>query len=166
MALIDLAQGGFAFSFSHAAVLINDRQFTAVSGVSISQDLSESAVYGTDARPIGRSVGQLSLGRGQLTFSDMGEAVDFFSSLGDEPFMALWALDYSLVNGPSVRSVECRACRLTGLGIDHSAGADALAMTYPFSFLQCRIDGKDLVLSPKGLAQAALGIAQRVVNLL
>jgi hypothetical protein len=159
--------GGYAYSFSHAIVRANERQFTDISAVSINQELTESAVYGTDARPLKRSVGQLSLGKGQLTFSDMGEAVDFFKALGDQPLMALWSLSYQLVKPDgSLRSIECASCRLTGFGIEHSAGADALGMTYPFSFLAVQVDGRDLVLSPKALLQAGINIAQNVVNLL
>lgn len=158
---------GYAYSFSHAVVLVNERQFTDISGVSISQELTESAVYGTDARPLKRSVGQLALGQGSLNFSDMGEAIDFFKALGDEPFMAIWALDYSLTKPDgSFRSIECRACRITSFGIEHQAGAEGLGMSYPFSFLQARVDGKDLVLSPKSLIQAGLNVAQNLVNLL
>lgn len=157
----------FAYSFSHAVIKVNDRQYSDVSAVSISQDLSEAAVYGTDVRPLKRSVGQLSLGKGSFTFSDMGEAIDFYRALGDQPFLALWSLDYSLSKTDgSFRTIECRSCRLTSLGIDHSAGADALGMTYPFSFLQCRVDGVDLVLSPKALIQAGLSIGQNLANLL
>jgi hypothetical protein len=81
---VELVQ--YAYSFSHAIVTANERQYTDISAVSISQELTESAVYGTDIRPMKRSVGQLSMGRGQLTFSDMGEAIDFYKALGDEPF--------------------------------------------------------------------------------
>jgi hypothetical protein len=158
---------GFAYSFSHAIVRVNERQFTDVSAVSISQELTEAAVYGTDARPMKRSVGQLSMGQGQLTFSDMGEATDFFATLGDEPFMALWALDYALTKPDgSFRSVECLSCRLTSFGIEHQAGGDALGMNFPFSFLQVKVDGRDLVMSPKSLIQAGLNVAQNLVNLL
>ncbi len=162
-----LALESYAYSFSHALIRANERQFTDISAVSINQDLSESAVYGTDARPLKRSVGQLSMGRGQLTFAEMGEAVDFFKALGDEPFKAIWALSYQLVREDgSSRSIDCVSCRLTGLGIEHASNADALQMTYPFSFLQVKIDGKDLLLSPKALLQTGLNIAQNLANLL
>ncbi len=147
--------------------MVNERQFTDISGVSINQELTESAIYGTDARPLKRSVGQLSLGQGQLRFSDMGEAIDFFKALGDEPFMALWSFDYSLTKTDGTfRSIECRSCRITSLGIEHEAGTEGLGMTYPFSFLQVKIDGVDLVLSPKKLLQTALSIGQNLANLL
>lgn len=165
---VDLAQ--FAFSFGHAVLKVDGRQFTDISAVSISQDLSEGTVYGTDPRPLKRSLGQLALGRGQLTFSDMGDALDFWrhlggNAVGGQPFMSLWSLDYSLVKSDgSLRSIECRSCRLTSFGVEHSAGADALGMTFPFSFLQCRIDGMDLALDAKRLIQTGLGIAQNLVG--
>ncbi len=59
-------------------------------------------------------------------------------------------------------SIACPA----GLGIEHASNADALQMTYPFSFLQVKIDGKDLLLSPKALLQTGLNIAQNLANLL
>jgi hypothetical protein len=135
--------------------------------VAVNQDLTEGVVYGTDARPLKRTVGQLSIGAGQLVFSDMGEAFDFFAALGDQPFMAIWACDYTLAKADgSFKSVELRSCRLLGMGLDHSAGSEALGATYPFSFMQMRVDGRDLVLSPKAIVQAALGIAQNLTNLL
>jgi|SRR5688572_31959133 len=162
---VDLSS--YAYSFSHAIVTVNERQFTDVSAVSISQELTESAVYGTDMRPLKRSVGQLQLGRGQLTFSDMGEAIDFFKLLGDEPFLQIWACDYALSKPDgSFRSIEVKSCRLTSMGIEHQAGPDALGMTFPFSFMQVKVDGVDLVLSPKSILQAGLNIGQTLVNLL
>jgi hypothetical protein len=165
---IDLAN--FAFSFGHAVLKVDGRQFTDISAVSINQDLSESPVYGTDPRPLKRSLGQISLGRGQFTFSDMGEALDFWRHLGGnaaggQPMMQLWQLDYSLVKSDgTLRSVECLSCRLTSFGIEHSAGADALGMSFPFSFLQCRIDGIDLALDAKRIIQTGLGVAQNLVG--
>lgn len=158
---------GFAYSFSHAIVRVNERQFTDISAVSINQELQEAAVYGTDMRPLKRSVGQLQMGRGQLTFSDMGEAVDFFTALGDQPFLAIWDLSYQLVKTDGdLRSIDCVACRLTSLGVEHQAGADALGISYPFSFMAAKINGRDLVLSPKALLQAGINIAQNIANLL
>jgi hypothetical protein len=157
----------FGYSFAHAIVRVNERQYTDVSGVSINQELTESAIYGTDARPLKRSVGQLQMGQGQLQFSDMGEGIDFFKSLGDEPFMALWTLDYAMAKPDgSFRSIECLSCRITSLGIEHATGSEGLGMTFPFSFLQCKIDGKDFLLSPKNILQGALNIGQNLVNLL
>lgn len=158
----------FAYSFSHAAVTVNGRQFTAISAVNISQDLKEGAVYGTDVRPLARSVGQLDLGKGQLTFSDMGEARDFYKALGAQPFLALWELTYALSqpDGAGVVSVDCKSCRITSVGIQHSAQAEALGMTFPFSFLQVKIDGVDAAFDPKTIIQAGLSIAQSLTNLL
>lgn len=157
----------YAFSFAHAIVRVNERQFVGVRSVSVNQELSEAAIYGTDARPLKRSVGQLNLGRGQLVFSDYGEGTDFFQSLGSEPFKAIWALDYTLAREDgTTRSIECQACRLLGFGIEHESGPDGLAVTYPFSFMAMRVEGVDLVLSPKALAQAAVNVAQNLVNLL
>lgn len=157
----------YAYSFAHAIVKVDDRQFTGVRAVTVNQELQEAAVYGTDMRPLKRSVGQLQMGRGQLVFSDYEEGTDFFAALGDQPFLRLWSLDYTLAREDgSTRSIECLSCRLTGLGIEHESGADGLSISYPFSFLAMKMDGRDLAISPKQVAQAAVSIAQNLVNLL
>ncbi len=151
---------GFAYSFSHAIVRVNERQFTDIRAVTASQEVNEAAVYGTDARPLKRSVGQLQMGRGQLTFSDMGEAVDFYSALGDQPMMQPFQLTYQLTkpNGDAI-TIECISCRLTATTLDHSAGADALGMAFPFSFMKMQINGVDGILSPQGIFNLGLNLA-------
>ena len=157
----------YAFSFSHAIVRVNERQFVGVQSVSVNQELTESAIYGTDVRPLKRSVGQLGMGRGQIVFSDYQEGTDFFKSLGSEPFKALWAFDYTLAREDgTTRSIECQSCRLLGFGVEHESGPDGLSITFPFSFMAMKVDGADLLLSPKALAQAAINIGQNLVNLL
>jgi len=158
---------GFAISFSHAVIKVDDRQYIGIDGVKISQDLSDTPVYGTSRAPLRRSAGQLGMGMGNLRFSDFEQGSDFFRSLKPDPFMKLWTLDYTLVKEDgTVRSIECKACRLLSVSFDHQAGAEALGAEYPFSFLSMRIDGADVILSPAGIAQAVLGIAQNLVNLL
>jgi hypothetical protein len=157
----------YAFSFGHAIVRVNERQFLGVQSVNVNQELTESAIYGTDQRPLKRSLGQLSMGRGQLVFSDYQEGTDFFAYLGTNPFNALWALDYTLSREDgTTRSIECRSCRVLGFGVEHESGPDGLSITFPFSFMAMRVEGRDLTLSPKGIAQAAINIAQNLVNLL
>jgi hypothetical protein len=157
----------YSFSFAHALIKVNERQFVGVRSVSVSQDLTEGVVYGTDVRPLKRSVGQLGIGRGSLTFSDYQEGTDFFKSLGSEPFKAIWTLDYTLAREDgTTRSIECQACRLVTFGIEHESGPDGLEVQYGFSFMAMKVDGVDFVLSPKAIAQAAIGIAQNLVNLL
>ena len=155
-----------AYSFSHAIIRVNERQFTDINNVQISQDLTESAVYGTDMRPLKRSVGQLGMGQGQLVFSDMGEAGDFYFSLGDQPFMQIWSLTYQLARPPAdLREIECLSCRILKVGIDHSAGAEALGATVPFSFLVMKVDGREFALDPKSLLQKGLNVGQAILNL-
>lgn len=157
----------YKYSFAHAIIRVGDRQFTGIRSVSVNQELTEAAVYGTGIRPEGRSVGQLQIGRGTLIFSDFGEGLDFWSYLAPQPLLALWDLDYALVREDgSTRSVECISCRLLGSGIEHESGPDALEVSYPFSFLAMRKDGFDTVLDAKQLANAALNVAQNLVNLL
>lgn len=162
-----LDYSNYAFSFSHGIIRVDETQYVGVRSVSVNQELTESAIYGTDARPLKRSVGQLGLGKGQLVFSDYQEGTDFFKSLGAEPFKSLWALDYTLAREDgTTRSIECQACRLTGFGVEHEAGPDGLAITFPFSFMAMRVDGVDFFLSPKALVGAAIGVAKNLANLL
>lgn len=157
----------YAFSFSHAIVRVDERQFVGLRSVSVNQELTESAIYGTDSRPLKRTVGQLQMGRGNLVFSDYQEGTDFFGSLGASPFTRLWNLDYTLQREDgTTRSIECKGCRLLSFGVEHENGADGLEIQYGFSFMAMKVDGIDTVLSPKALLQAGLNIAQNLVNLL
>jgi hypothetical protein len=157
----------FAFSFSHAILRVDDRQFVGVRSVSVNQELTESVIYGTDLRPLKRTVGQLQIGRGNLVFADYQEGTDFYGSLGSSPLTRIWNLDYTLQREDgTTRSVECQGCRLLSFGVEHENGPDGLEIQYGFSFMNMRVNGIDTVLSPKALLQAGLGIAQNVVNLL
>lgn len=157
----------FAYSFAHGILRVNERQFTDVNNVTVSQELTEAAVYGTDYRPLKRSVGQLSLGSGQLQFSDMGEAGDFYTALGDDPFMSIFSVTWQLARPPAdIREFEALGCRLTRVGVDHSAGAEALGAVAPFSFLKLKVDGREFALDPKSLIQKGLNVGQALANLL
>jgi hypothetical protein len=157
----------FAYSFSHGVVKVNDRQFTRISNVSVNQEVSEAPIYGTARGPLGRSAGQLGMGSGRLGFSDYKEGTDYLRFLGDDPLFKTWSLDYSLVlESGTVRSVECKGCRLLGLGVDHRPGAEALEIEYPFSFLSLKMDGADVVLSVGALLKLGVKLAQNVLNLL
>jgi len=154
-----------AYSFAHAVVRVNERQFTDINNVQIEQELTEAAVYGTGMGPMKRSVGQLSMGRGQLVFSDMGEAGDFYFSLGEAPVMTLWSLTYQLARPPAdVREIECLSCRVLKTAIDHSAGAEALGMVVPFSFLKMKLDGREMTLDPRVLLQKGLNVGQALLS--
>ncbi len=155
-----------AYSFSHAIIRVDERQFTDIDNIQISQDLTEAAVYGTDMRPLKRSVGQLGLGQGAFKFSDMGEAGDFYFALGDDPLLKIFSVTYQLARGADLREFECQGCRIVRIGIDHSAGAEALGMVYPFSFLKLKVDGREFALDPKSLIQKGLNVAQALTNLL
>jgi hypothetical protein len=153
----------FAYSFSHAIVRVGGRQFVGLKNVTATQDLAEEAVYGTSVHPIGRSVGQIQMGQGSLTFSDFGEGSDFFESLGSQPLLSIWDLDYSLVRDDgAVKSIACQACRLTGQGIEHESGPGALEIAYPFSFLRMKVNNIDGALDAKQLINAAIDIAQNI----
>lgn len=158
---------GFAYSFSNAIIRVGDRQFIGIKSVSNNQEMTESPVYGTSVQPIGRSAGQLGMGKGTLLFSDFAEGTDFWQYLAPQPMMSLWDLDYSLVLADgSTRSVELLSCRLLDAGMEHESGPDALEISFPFSFLQRRINGFDTVIDAKQLANTALNVAQNLVNLI
>lgn len=142
----------FAFSFSHANIIVNNRIFTAVENIKLSQRLEESAVYGTARAPLKRSAGQVQMGQGVLVFSDMSEAFDLIQSLSPDFMFRTFDIDYSLVNeAGQYRSIELRSCRIVGLDIDHNQGPDALPAEFPFSFLQMRVNGNDIALLLGGL---------------
>lgn len=137
----------YAFSFSHAIIKLNERQFTAISNISFNQDVERSAVYGTDRRPLKRSAGQLSLGEGSVTFSDLEEGMEFYSALGTNPSAALFSCDVTFSNqNGDTRSFEMLSCALSGISGDFEQGADAMGMELPFSFMALKVDGAEFAL--------------------
>ena len=137
---IDLER--FAFSFSHAIIKVDDRQFTGVSSIEFSQDVDRSAVYGTSRKPLKRSPGQLQLGDGTITFSDLEESGQFFEALGSNPTAKVFNVDVTFSNEQGdIRSFECVSCALKGFSASFEAGADALGLDVPFDFLGLKIDG-------------------------
>lgn len=146
----------FAFSFSHATIKANNRVFSAIENIRLSQRLQEAAVYGTARVPLKRSAGQLEMGQGTLIFSDLSEAFDMLIELSPDPLFRTWSLDYTLVNeSGDVRSIELQSCRMVGLDFDHSQGPDALPAEYPFSFMNMIVNGNDIAVAIQGLLAAA-----------
>jgi hypothetical protein len=134
----------YAFSFSHGIITCNGQQFSGISSVSFSQDVDRSAVYGTSRKPLKRSAGQVQMGEGAVTFSDLEDAMRFYSSLGDDPSLALFVVDFTVSNeAGDVRSFECLSCALSGFSAQFEAGADALGLEVPFSFMMLKVDGKE-----------------------
>ena len=134
----------YAFSFSHAIIKLNNTSFSAISSVAFSQDIDRSAVYGTSRKPLKRSAGQLQMGEGTITFSDLEEAMSFYSALGDDPSLALFSCDVSMSNeAGDLRSFECSSCALSGFSANFEQGADALGLEFPFSFLLLKVDGRE-----------------------
>jgi len=134
----------YAFSFSHATIKLNERQFTGIERVGFKQDIAREATYGTSRKPQKRSAGQLGLGEGTATFSDLEEAMQFYGELGDDPSLALFSVDCTLANeAGQVRTFECLSCALTGFEGDFEAGAEALSLELTFDFMLLKIDGKE-----------------------
>jgi hypothetical protein len=135
----------YAFSFSHAIIKANDKQYSAISNVSLNQEIDRSAIYGTSRNPLKRSAGQLQLGEGSLTFSDVEQGMQFIADLGDDPSLATFSVDVTLSNTQTgqVRSYEALSCSLSGLSVNFETGADALSLEIPFDFMRLKVDGKE-----------------------
>jgi hypothetical protein len=134
----------FAFSFSHAIIKLQDVQFTGIKHISFKQEIHREATYGTSRKPQKRSAGQLGLGEGTLTFSDLEEGMQFFSALGDDPTLAIFTVDCTLTNeAGQTRSFECLSCCLNNFDGNFEAGAEALSLELPFDFMLLKIDGKE-----------------------
>lgn len=135
----------YAWSFSHGILKCNEKQYTGVSNVSFSQDIDRSAVYGTSRKPLKRSAGQLQLGEATITFSDLEDAMQFYTDLGDDPSLALFSCDFTLSNESTgqVRSFELGSCALSGFSANFEQGADALSLEMPCSFMILKVDGRE-----------------------
>ena len=131
----------YAFSFSHAIIKLNEKQFTAISNITFSQDVERSAVYGTDRKPLKRSAGQLSLGEGSATFSDLEEGMEFYRARGTNPSAALFSCDVTFSNeNGDTRSFELLSCALSGISGDFEQGAEAMGIEFPFSFMAIKAE--------------------------
>lgn len=136
----------YAYSFQHAIVKLEDTQFTGISNVAFSQNIERGVVYGTLAKPLKRARGQVQLGEGTITFSDLKEAMQFYASLGDEPSAALFTVDVTLANSNGdTDSFELQSCTLSGFSANFESGSDALGLELPFNFMHMKINGKDFV---------------------
>jgi hypothetical protein len=135
----------YAFSFSHAIIKAGDKQYTGIKKVNFKQDVSREATYGTGRKPQKRSAGQIGMGEGSLEWSDLEEAMQFYSTLGDDPTLTIFEVDITLTNeAGQIRTYVLRSCALSGFEADFESGADALGMTMPFDYMQTIIDGKEL----------------------
>jgi hypothetical protein len=134
----------YSFSFSHAIIKLNEKQYTAIGKITFNQDVERAAVYGTGRKPLKRSAGQLKLGEGTVSFSDLEEGMSFYSDLGDDPSLALFSCDVTFANeAGQTRSFELLSCALSGIQGDFEQGADALGLELPFSFLAIKVDGAE-----------------------
>lgn len=137
---------GFAFSFSHGKLKLDGVIYMGVSDISINQALEEGFVFGASQKVLRRSAGRMSAGDGTITFSDYELATEFLNGLGDKPLNKIFSAEWVLENESGVvKAVEAQACRMTAFNLSHSSGADALGLELPFSFLECKVNGKSLV---------------------
>jgi hypothetical protein len=136
----------YAYSFQHAIITLEGTQFTGISSITFSQTIERGVVYGTLAKPLKRARGQVQLGEGTITFSDLKEAMQFYSALGDEPSAALFTADVTLANSNGdVDSFELQSCTLSSFAANFESGSDALGLELPFNFMHMKINGKDFV---------------------
>ena len=136
----------YAYSFSHAIIKLEDSQYTGISNVTFDQQIERGVVYGTLRKPLKRAAGQVQLGEGSITFSDLREAMSFYSSLGDEPSAAVFTVDVTLANSNGdTDSFELQSCTLSGFSANFEQGADALGLELPFNFMHLKVNGKDFV---------------------
>lgn len=138
----------YAFSFQRAELSIGKRIFTAISGVEIDQPTEEGVVMGTRPFPLKRTVGQMEMGEGTITFSDEGERQAFLDELGDAYREKIWTLTWVLsapgANGGQGKTIkkECVGCRCLSEPVSHESGTDALGGDITFSFLYPKTNGK------------------------
>lgn len=138
----------FAFSFSHGVIKLNGNQFTGIKHLAFKQEVHREATYGTNRKPQKRSAGQLGMGEGSITFSDLEEAMQFYTALGDDPTLALFSCECTLANeAGQVRQFECLSCVIAAFDADWEAGAEALSLDIPFEFMLLKVDGKEFARS-------------------
>lgn len=134
-------------SFSNGIVKLDDKIYSAISNISASQGVERSAVYGTGRAPQGKSQGQIQMGEGSLTFSDIVEGHEFLAALrasGGEASLATFSCEWTLSDSAgNVVSREAIGCNLTEYAFDDEAGGDALTLELPFDFLRLKIDGAE-----------------------
>lgn len=136
----------YSYSFSHAIIKLADSQYTAIKNVTFSQSVERSAIYGTSRKPLKRSAGQVALGEGTISFSDLKEALTFYGALGSDPSLVSFTVDVTLANSNGdTDSFELLGCALSGFSANFEAGADALGLEVPFHFLTLRVNGGDFV---------------------
>jgi hypothetical protein len=134
----------FAFSFSHAVIVLNDVQYDAISNVTDTQPIERAGVGGTSRAPLAKSAGRVGLGEGTITWSDVSQARAFIGSLGDVASLAMFDIKITLVNEQSgaTREKLLQGCSIVDFEENHEDGADALGAEMSFDFLRRIIDGK------------------------
>lgn len=136
----------YAYSFSHAIIELADKQYTAISNVSFSQGVERGVVYGTSAKPMKRARGQVQMGEGTITFSDLREAMAFLTDLGDEPSAKSFTVNVTLANpNGDTDSFELQGASISQISANFEQGADALGLEIPFEYMHTKINGRDFV---------------------
>lgn len=134
---------GFAYGFQRAELSLNRSIYVAISNVSMDQPTTEGVVMGTRPFPLKRTEGEMGIGDGAVTFSDIGEMVRFLEELGNGWRSQTWSLTWTLTaqGAPTIKKA-CQGCRILSNPFDHGTGEEALGAEMPFSFLSHTINGK------------------------
>ena len=134
---------GFAYGFQRAELTLQGVIYTGISSVEIDQPTEEGAVMGTRPYPLKRTMGQMEMGEGTITFSDEGERQRFIDGLGNAYREKVFSLTWLLTapNTPAIKK-ECIGCRVLSDPTSHESGTDALGGDITFSFMYCKTNGK------------------------
>jgi hypothetical protein len=139
-----------AYEFSKCEIDLDGEIFSeGISNVSHDQPIEEGVAHGAGSpEPQSRTEGQLSIGNGNLEWSDLGRAQQFIDKLGDgfqvNTFNA--TLTYTARGRPDIKR-ELLDCRLLNVEEDHAAGTDPLGSVMPFSFMSRTLNGKKPIAS-------------------
>ena len=134
---------GFAYSFSHAIIKFDDKQYTGLKSIKFSQDVDRAVTRGASRKPEKKTEGELQLGDGTASFSDLSDAMRFLKALGKNPSGKMFAIDATFANTSTgeTASFEMLGCSLSGFEASFEQGADAMGLDIPFDFMMLKIDG-------------------------
>lgn len=132
-----------ALDFGRAEIDLAGKIYTAIKNIKQNQDVEEGEVRGSAAEPLARTRGKLNMGKGNIDWSDVSEAVQFIMDLGDGWQETPFTITYTLT-APNIDPIKIvlYGCRVLDTELDHGEGADSLPATMPFSFLNRTINGK------------------------
>ena len=142
-------QSSFGYSFAGAEIRVAGTIYPSIGSLKHAQKLEEGIFHGAGVAPLGRTIGQLSVGEGSMKFNDLADAMAFCHQLsagGLYTTIFNIAASYTAPSRPTL-TVVLKQCRILDFPIDSEAGADAIASEVPFSFLNRTINGAEQLLN-------------------